>query len=639
MKTRIIFGGLLLLMVALPAAAQREYPISGIQGSKNFSQREREIVKTSGVVTARTRTGFFIQTPDDKVDDDPLTSEGILVYTRDEPGGEAAIGNMVVVSGQVQEFKPRSEPNTLPITEISMQRGRDVVQVLSKDNPLPKAIVLSIDDFKLNSIDQLEKYEGMRVTAPELTVSAPTDGRVDNKNNRSDSNGVFFGVLKGIPMPFREPGYELYDFLFLSEKEQAEFKKTYPKMRYFDGNPERLRIESSAQLGSQPINVAANSELKNVTGVLHYAYRTWSVLLDATTRPSMASVPEHVNLPVAGERQFSVAGMNLENLFDDEDDPAIKEDIVSTESFNARMKKISAAIRGIMQSPDVIGIVEAENLSALKRLAARINADTVAGGKPDPKYEAYLVEGNDGRGIDNGFLVKSSRIKVTDVKQYGKDEEFKNANSKEDNFLNDRPPLVLRASVADAKTDRPFDFTVVVNHLKSFLGYSDPKQQDNVRLKKRLQAEFLARWVQDRQKADPAERIVLIGDFNAYQFNDGIVDVIGAIKGSPAAKDAVLNPSDDLVEPNMTDLVDLIAADQRYSYRFDGNGQVLDHMIITESFMPYAQGFGYARVNADFPESYRGEDRPERYSDHDPAVAYFNLDARPAATPAATPKP
>jgi len=178
--------------VLLPATVfgQREYPISGIQGNKNMSAREREIVKTSGIVTARTRTGFFIQTPDDKVDNDPLSSEGVFIYTRDEPGSEATLGNMVVVSGMVTEFRPRAEPASLPITEISMQKGRDVVQVLSKDNPLPKPMVLVVDDFKLNSIDQLEKYEGMRVTVAELTVTAPTGGRVDNKNNTSESNGT-----------------------------------------------------------------------------------------------------------------------------------------------------------------------------------------------------------------------------------------------------------------------------------------------------------------------------------------------------------------------------------------------------------------------------------------------------------------
>ena len=37
-------------------------------------------------------------------------------------------------------------------------------------------------------------------------------------------------------------------------------------------------------------------------------------------------------------------------------------------------------------------------------------------------------------------------------------------------------------------------------------------------------------------------------------------------------------------------------------------------------------GLYYARDNADFPESYRSDaNRPERYSDHDPVVAYVQL--------------
>ena len=67
----------------------------------------------------------------------------------------------------------------------------------------------------------------------------------------------------------------------------------------------------------------------------------------------------------------------------------------------------------------------------------------------------------------------------------------------------------------------------------------------------------------------------LLGDFNAYQFNDGIMDVIGTITGKPAGKDEVMNPSEDLVNPDMIDLVNLIKPDQQYSYSFDGNAQVL----------------------------------------------------------------
>lgn len=627
---RGIFVAALLAVGAVAVFSQREYPINAIQGSGDLSPRERDNVRVTGIVTARVKNGFFIQTPDEKVDNDPATSEGIMIFTTTAPGGEAAIGNLVSVSGIVEEFRPRAEPKSLPITEIKMQNGRDVVQVLSRNNVLPQPIALTAADFAPNKTDQLEKYEGMRVTVPEMTVVSPTGGRVDNKNNTAESNGVFYGIVKGLEKPFREPGFDVYDYLFLGEKERTELRKKVPKLALFDANPQRLRIESTTQLGGQVINVPAHIELKNVTGVMHYGFQCYSILVDVNTRPSVSGgYPKQINMPPLGERQFSVAGMNVENFFDDQDDPEIKEDIVTADSFNARLKKISMAVRVVMQSPDVIGVVEAENLSSLKRLAEKINADTEASGKPNPRYEAYLIDGNDGRGIDVGFLVKSSRVKVVEVRQFGKDIKYKNPDTGEDDFLNDRPPLMLRASIMDAKTNQPFEFTVAVNHLKSFLGYDDPKQMANVRLKKRMQAEFLAKWVQERQKANAKERIILVGDFNAYQFNDGILDVIGTIKGKTAGKDEVLNPSEDLVEPDLINLVDLIAVEQRYSYRFDGNGQVLDHVIITQSLMNYVRGFGYARVNADFPESFRVDDaRAERYSDHDAAVAYFSLDEK-----------
>jgi len=191
---------------------------------------------------------------------------------------------------------------------------------------------------------------------------------------------------------------------------------------------------------------------------------------------------------------------------------------------------------------------------------------------------------------------------------------------------------MIRAAIDDPKTGKLFEFTVVANHLKSYLGFTDPKQMDNVRMKKKLQSEFLARWVDERQKANPEERIMLLGDFNAFQFNDGVMDMIGTIKGRPAAKDSVLISSDDLVARDLIDLVDAIAVGQRYSYVYDGNAQVLDHVLIDEPLRKHIAGFGFVRVNADFPESMRNDDtRPERYSDHDPAVAYFSLDEAGAA--------
>jgi len=60
---------------------------------------------------------------------------------------------------------------------------------------------------------------------------------------------------------------------------------------------------------------------------------------------------------------------------------------------------------------------------------------------------------------------------------------------------------------------------------------------------------------------------------------------------------------------------------------------VLDHFLINDSMKKHLAGFGYSRVNADFPEIYRGDaNRVERFSDHDPAIGYFSLDEKATAT-------
>jgi predicted extracellular nuclease len=191
---------------------------------------------------------------------------------------------------------------------------------------------------------------------------------------------------------------------------------------------------------------------------------------------------------------------------------------------------------------------------------------------------------------------------------------------------------MLELTVTDPKTNQPFAFTIVNNHLKSLRGVDDPKDGQNVRMKKKLQAEFLAKWVNERQKASPSERILLVGDFNAFPFSDGLVDQIGTIIGKPAPRDSVIESSPDLVETDLINLVNLIRADQQYSYTFDGNAQVLDHFIANFPMRKHLAGFGYLRINADYPQILRAvSDRPERFSDHDVAVGYFNFDASAAA--------
>ena len=173
-----------------------------------------------------------------------------------------------------------------------------------------------------------------------------------------------------------------------------------------------------------------------------------------------------------------------------------------------------------------------ENLTTLQAVAAKINSDAVTiDAQPNPNYTAYLSEGNDVGGIDVGFLVKQSRISVVSVTQFGLTTTITNPDSST-SILNDRPPLLLRATCP-----RPGGgtqaFTVIVNHLRSLNGIDDttagsggyPTEGDRIRFKRRAQAEYLANLIQARQVADPTELIITLGDMNAFNVNDGYVDV------------------------------------------------------------------------------------------------------------------
>jgi predicted extracellular nuclease len=414
--------------------------------------------------------------------------------------------------------------------------------------------------------------------------------------------------------------------VFLRQNEKDRIRSAFPRLPIFDGNPEKLRVESTAQPGAEALDVAFNTAIDDLTGVLHYSFRNYTIFVDPDSKHTVSGSITPLPMPVPDDDQLVVAAANIFNFFDDVNDPGMNEDVVTKEGFEARMQKISLAFRTVLRNPDVIAVSEAETLSGLRRLSARINADTIAAGGDDPKYEAYLVPGNDRRGINNGFLVKSSRVNVIEVSQLGKEERFRNERTGESNYLNDRPPLLVRVSVGE--DDARFGVTLIANHLRSFLGYNDPDQGGNVRLKKRLQAEYLASIVESRLKADPSEKVIVLGDLNFYQFPDGILDVTGIIAGRPASKEEVMIFSPVSFTPPLANLVDLIDRGQRYSYVFDGNAQVLDHILVSGSLRPYVIGFGYARLNADFPEIYFNDPlRPERFSDHDPAVAYFSLRA------------
>ena len=587
-----------------------------MQGSGQASPVAGTVVSVAGLVTGRitvgSARGFFLQMAEG--DANPATSDGVFVFTGSTtPPADAAVGNEVCVTGEVVEFIPSSDPRSLPVTEISRPT---VFTLLGTPGTVPAAIELAAGDVPANNPEALERFEGMRVRIGALTVVAPTDAFVDQPNASSESNGLFFGVIEGVARPFREPGIDVFDVL------AATAPATVPR---FDSNPERIRVDSDL-LGAPVIDVSSGARVSNLLGVLHYGFRTWTLLpelanagLVGVSGNDVAAAP--VAVPMA--RELTVASMNLERFFDTVNDPG-DDTVVTQAALDRRLAKISLAIRTVLHSPDIIGIEEAENLALLQALATKVNADAVLAGVADPNYQAFLAEGNDPGGIDVGFLVKSARVNVIDVEQIGKDATYVQPDGATAT-LNDRPPLVLRASVNLPAGELPI--TVIVNHLRSLIDIELSNATGaRVRAKRAAQAEFLASYIQSLQQANPAERIVLVGDFNAFQFNDGYADVMGTIKGTPAAASEVLVASPDLVAPDFVDAIESIDPVRRYSFLFDGSAQVLDHVLLNPPALANLTRINFARVNADFAEVLRNDGtRPERFSDHDIPVAYFQI--------------
>jgi predicted extracellular nuclease len=575
----------------------RAWAIHEIQGTGPISPLIGEFVlTTTNIVTALRNNGFFIQTADDETDDDSSSSQGLFVFS----GGlltNIFRGDAVVVAGTVAETKPASDPASPPRTQINST----TVQFISAGNSLPTPITLTTNDIHPNGgLEQLECYEGMRVRVTALKVASPTDGFVDETNAVAVSSGVFYGTLADLPRPFREPGIDILNSL------PTNAPCCVPR---FDRNPELLRVDSNGQFSRAPWEVTAGTILSNVVGPLFYENRNYTILPDGPPDGIAIEDAELTRRPhVTASNELSIASMNLEHFYDANDDANIADPVLTATAYSNRLHKAALLIDQVLHGPDIIGLAEVENLGVLQDLSSAVSSQP---------YEAFLFPGNDFGGINIGFLVNTARVEVLEVTQQGKTATFTNPNTGNQSTLHDRPPLVLRALA-------PLPLTIIMNHLRSMIDIDDVSAGGFVRAKRRAQAAFIAELVQEYQSA--GEQVVVMGDFNAFEFNDGYVDVMGTIVGSPASANQVVLANSDMVNPNLINLIETLPSSERYSYVFDGNAQALDHILVSQVLQRRVNQFLYARNNADFPESFRNDaNSPRRISDHDPAMVYLLL--------------
>ena len=230
------------------------------------------------------------------------------------------------------------------------------VTQLSTGHALPTAIALTPTfPDPAGALDQLERVEGMRVTAASFTVVAATGGFTNEPNATGSSNGIFNVVVTGVARPFREPGIQAPDL---------PPSGSIPPIPRWDFNPELLTVDSDALGATHPQPQQPAPPSPDLTGPLDFGFRRYTVLPDTTPAVAGGLAATAARAPTADE--FTVAGYNLERFFDTVNDPGIGEPVLTPAAFANRLNKASLGIRDYLNTPDIIGVVEIENLSTLQ---------------------------------------------------------------------------------------------------------------------------------------------------------------------------------------------------------------------------------------------------------------------------------
>ncbi|WSC03220.1 lamin tail domain-containing protein [Streptomyces scopuliridis] len=568
-----------------------ELRIHDIQGTTRISpQAGKTVTNVPGVVTAVRGTGssrgFWIQ--DTAPDDNPATSEGVFVFTGSSTP-QVKAGDSVLVTAKVTEYYPGGQSSgSQSVTELT---GATTV-VLSSGNPLPAAELidaktlpetyapdakgLSIESLPLKpgnyALDWFESREGMLVQIG--------DSRVVGASN---AYGETWVTTKPKQNPTPRGG------------------TVYPS--YAEVNSGRLLIGSLT--GDKPAANVGDTLAGTTTGPLDYAnYGGYG--LQATTLGTVKSGGLKPEVATKGKTdELSVATYNVENL--DPTDP------------QAKFDRLAEGIVKNLATPDIVSLEEIQDnngakddgtVAADKTLAQFVAAIQAAGG---PAYDWRSVDptdkadgGEPGGNIRNVFLFNPKRVgfvdrpggdattatKVVTTGKNGKDITLSvspgRINPTSDAWKSSRKPLVGEF------TFRGEQVFVIGNHFNSKGGdqpthgaFQPPKLGSETQ--RLTQAKEVHDFVAGLLAKDKKAKVVVLGDLNDYQFSKPVTTLTqGKI---------------------LTDLMDALPKNERYSYVYDGNSQTLDHILVSPAIKKPA--YDVVHINAEFAD---------QASDHDPQV-------------------
>ncbi len=583
--------------------------IYDIQGAGHSSVFLGQEVATSGVVTALTSNGFYMQ--DATGDGNAATSDGIFVFTSTAP--TVSVGNAITLTATVSEFLQGGISSRLTMTQLQSPTNIVVTQASAT---LPTAVILGpngvarptgqIDDDGLTSfdpttdgIDFWESIEGMRVTVENpvaldspnsfnefYVVASDGAGNLDATNVSSLGHVVINGSYSGNTSATNTGAGS-------------------------DFNPERIQIQTNVNSGSAaPTGVSFGTELASITGVVGYGVGVYEVI--ATSNLVVESTPvitPEVTTLTGTATQMTIASYNVENL--DPSDGAARFALLADDMvYDLGL----ADVYVITEVQDNDGATNSSTVSASTTLQMLVDAIFAESGVQYGWVDNTLITddrngGEPGGNIRVTFLYRIDRVDFIEGSLTTVTDPADQATNPLNPFYNSRLPLVGTFTFLPTMTD----VTVIGNHWTS-KGGSDPlmgsnQPPGNAGEGSRVeQGDAVNDYIDALLALNPATNIVVAGDMNDFQFEEPL----GVLTGELDLAGGVVTPGNSVVLSNLTYLLD---PSERYSYVFEGNAQQLDHILVSQGL--------YGQSEFDIVHFNTIGGAPN--SDHDGLVARLNF--------------
>ncbi|MFQ5459544.1 MAG: hypothetical protein ACE5EL_02000, partial [Anaerolineae bacterium] len=342
MPSRSTLAAAVLVTAALPPSPWTESgpgitPICAIQGTGATSPLEGMTVTIEASVTAvfaADLEGFFVQ--QFGCDGEPATSDGLFVY---DPGGLAGAeaGDVIRAAGVVKEYRG--------LTELQLAEAEAV-------DRLPIFLPVDLDPPADPAAAQvyLEAREGMLVAMDPARVVGATNS---------------FGEAYVTPLTSRIERFY---------RDTADGRK--------------IGLETPGWW----LALNHGDVVRGAGGPLDWRFGSFMVALASTNDVTVeAAAHEPQALAPAPAGALRVATYNLENLFDDVNEPGKSDPVASPAEYRAALGRRARSIASALGGVDILAVQEVENLGVLEDLAAEAPLAAADLG-------AVLIDGPDARG-------------------------------------------------------------------------------------------------------------------------------------------------------------------------------------------------------------------------------------------------